>query len=138
MSLATETGGDPRGSLFTYAQLVLLASSVGFANPKLAAAIAMAESGGWTAIRGDNGDSIGLWQINLPAHPQYSAADLENPLTNARAALAISGGGRDFSRGWYTTWTTGTYRRWYGGGPQWLAAATGAGLAGLGWWLANR
>src|SRR5919199_2274081 len=58
-------------------------------------AIAMAESGGDPHARLHTGveDSRGLWQINLYAHGNYASTDLYDPLTNARAAYAVSNGG---------------------------------------------
>lgn len=107
-----------------------LAASVGFPDPALAAAIAMAESGG--NERAHNGtppdDSYGLWQINMygslgpSRRAQFglsSNSDLYDPATNARAAVAI------YSAQGYRAWgayTNGSYRRFYGGSP----AATGS------------
>jgi hypothetical protein len=89
------------------------------------AAIALAESGGcqyalagpidvrpfprchWTQTIGEN--SIGLWQINLYAHPQYFADQLFNALTNANAAVEISDGGRSFDA--WTTYQNGAYKK---------------------------
>jgi hypothetical protein len=64
-----------------------------------AVAIAKAESGFNAGIYGDAayGGSIGLWQINLPAHPQYAAHQLQDPVTNARAAYVTSKGGTNFN-----------------------------------------
>lgn len=90
----------------------------------LAASIAFAESAGcqyalagprdirpvkectWHVTNGEN--SCGYWQINLRAHPDYSAPSIFNPATNARAAIAISDNGRDF-RPW-STYNDGAYR----------------------------
>jgi hypothetical protein len=47
---------------------------------------------------------IGLWQINLPSHPQYNANQLAtNPLYNAEAAVQIEN--QQGLGAWYT-WTT--------------------------------
>jgi hypothetical protein len=90
-----------------------------------AVAIAMAESGGNVGARcvycitnpatgqpyPDH--SHGLWQINILAHPQYDERQLEaDPLYNAKAAFAVSGGGATF-RPWSTrdTADTGTVRK---------------------------
>lgn len=90
----------------------------------VAAAIAFAESEGcpyalagprdirpvkectWRRTDGEN--SCGYWQINLRAHPDYSAPGIFNPAANARAAIAISGNGRDF-RAW-STYNDGAYK----------------------------
>lgn len=52
--------------------------------------------------------SVGLWQINVLAHPSYSPTDLLNPRINAAAAVAISNSGADFGR--WTTYTDGAYK----------------------------
>ena len=49
--------------------------------------------------------SVGPWQINIVAHPNYTAAEMLDPLQNAKAAYAISGGGQLWG-----AWST------YGGG----------------------
>jgi hypothetical protein len=54
-----------------------------------AVAAAIGESGGNTDAVGDGGHSHGLWQIYLPAHPQYSEAAMHDPVANANAAYAI-------------------------------------------------
>jgi hypothetical protein len=124
----------------TLAQLQALATSVGFPDPALAAAVAMAESGGDTTItddtRGWTDDqirakfnlspttrvaqeySVGLWQINAwcrQADGTYAMCRdpiaLVDPAYNARAAYAISSGGRVW-RPW-TTYNTGAYRQFY-------------------------
>jgi soluble lytic murein transglycosylase-like protein len=94
-------------------QLQQLAVSVGFPDPALAAAVAMAESGGNPNAYGDPqyGGSIGLWQINLRAHPEYDPQKLYVPKYNAQAAYAISSGGTNW-RPW-TTFRNGAYRQWY-------------------------
>lgn len=99
----------------------------------VAAAIAFAESGGcqyalagpidirpvkqctWNPTNGEN--SCGYWQINLRAHPQYHAPAIFDEYTNARAAVAISGGGRSFAA--WSTYTNGAYLPYleqFGGG----------------------
>ncbi|HZZ54782.1 MAG TPA: transglycosylase SLT domain-containing protein [Trebonia sp.] len=94
----------------TLAQVRELARSVGFPNPELAAAIAYAESNGFPRILGDEGTSFGLWQVNRPSHPDLASADLLDPLVNARAALAISRGGTDFTP--WTQYRTGAYQKY--------------------------
>lgn len=91
----------------------------------VASAIALAESGG-DPTKIDNTNypgragyhqappgsskefSVGLWQINLLAHPTYTQADMLVPLKNAQAAVAISKKGADF--GAWTTFTNHAYR----------------------------
>lgn len=131
----------------TLAQLQALAASVGFPDPALAAAVAMAESGGNPNAYGDAqyGGSLGLWQINLPSHPSYQSnpSVLYDPTTNAKAAYATSSGGTTWTP--WTTFRDGAYKQWYQ--PQTnpssskpvplsdlaLAAAAALSLAGLGY-----
>lgn len=87
------------------------AANAGFSGSDLeiAVAIALAESSGNPVAVGDinltPGGSIGLWQINLKAHPQYTAAQLTDPQTNANAAYAIyEAAGETF-----TPWSTFSY-----------------------------
>lgn len=108
---------------YSLEQLQALASSVGFPDPALAAAVAMAESGGNSCAQGDplgafncdspNGTStsFGLWQVNTPANPQYDAKSLLDAQYNARAALAISKNGTYWTP--WTTYRTGAYKKWY-------------------------
>jgi hypothetical protein len=79
-----EEAGGPAGSAF------------------MAAEIAMAESGGNPAAVSPT-DDFGLWQINGSHGSQATL----NPLANAEAAVAISGGGSSW--GPWTTFTTGAY-----------------------------
>src|SRR5271154_6674982 len=87
-------GGTVSGRL-NASQIQALAATAGFAGSDLltAVAIALAESSGNPSAVGDLnitlGGSIGLWQINLKAHPEYTAAQLMDPQTNANAAFAV-------------------------------------------------
>ncbi len=65
----------------TLAQIRAVAAAAGFPDPNLAAAIAMAESGGNASAVGDWGTSFGLWQIHTPAHREYTPSALFNPAT---------------------------------------------------------
>ena len=94
---------DLPGKQWTKAQLVARATRAGFPNPNIAAAIAMAESGGVPNALGDGGVSIGLWQINTRAHPLYSRAEMADPERNADAAFRISNGGTDWGP-WSVWW----------------------------------
>ncbi len=104
-------------------QLYSLARMAGLdhSSAVVAAAIALAESSGRPEAVGDGGSSFGLWQIHLPAHPQYRGADLTNPMMNAYAMAQISAGGTNFKP--WTTYRTGAYRRFI---PQ-VLAEVGAG-----------
>lgn len=88
------------------------ARSAGFSGGDLAVAVAIAyaESSGNPNAVGDVdlGRSIGLWQINLAAHPEYTEEELYGPQTNANAAFAIyQAAGNSFSP--WTTYKTGAY-----------------------------
>lgn len=100
-----------KGRVLSFSELVALADQAGFPDPALAAAVAMAESGGNSAAVGDGGTSFGLWQIHTPAHPQFDAGRLLEPAYNAGAAWQISRGGTDWTP--WTTFTSGAYRRFY-------------------------
>ena len=90
----------------------------------VAAAVAQAESGGdpstinntayatrpgyHTPSAGAQPEySVGLWQINLVAHPNYSEAAMLTPAGNAAAAVAISASGTSFAA--WTTYVDGAY-----------------------------
>lgn len=91
----------------------------------IAAAVATAESGGcqfalagpvdirpvkvchYTQTTKEN--SCGFWQINLMAHAQYNAPSIFDQITNAKAAVAISSGGTDWTP--WTTYRDGSYLR---------------------------
>jgi hypothetical protein len=110
---------------YTLAQLQALAVSVGFPDPALAAAVAMAESGGDPCANGDphnssscsndySSTSFGLWQIHVTAHPQYNSSQLKNDVNyNAQAALAISSKGANWNP--WSTYTSGAYKKYYTG-----------------------
>ena len=102
-------GGSTFGlglSNMTADQIAQYADQAGFSGPDLqvAVAIALAESSGNPSAVGDLtlGVSVGLWQINLKAHPQYTQAQLVDPQQNANAAYAIyQAAGNQF-----TPWST--------------------------------
>lgn len=96
---------------FSLAGLQILATSVGFPDPALAASVAMAESGGHTDAVGDSGTSFGLWQIHTPAHPEYTEAELMDATANARAAYKISSGGTNWKP--WSTFNSGAYLAYY-------------------------
>jgi len=130
-----EDGGDPgqvdpnykppSGKKFTVGQLKELALSVGFneKNASIAAAVAMAESSGYSSndtiksgLYARTGEtSYGLWQINMTGDlgPDRikkfglsSYKDLYDPVINARAAFKLSGGS---NWGPWTTYDNGKY-----------------------------
>lgn len=97
--------------MLSFVELRELALRHGFPDPDTAAAIAMAESGGRPDATGDLtlGISLGLWQINLRAHPEWKGREKEllEPDTNADAAYTISSGGTNWKP--WTTYHTGAY-----------------------------
>ena len=99
----------------TLAELRALAVQVGFPDPRLAAAIAMAESSGDPLARNVTAReaSYGLWQINVRAHPEYDPLALADPLTNAQAAYAISARGTNWTP--WSVYLDGSYQRYMGG-----------------------
>lgn len=100
----------PQGKGMTLAQVRALAVRVGFPDPDTAAAVAMAESAGDPSAKGDGGNSLGLWQINVPSHPEYAAVPLLDPEQNARAALVVSENGTNWSP--WTQYRNGAFRRY--------------------------
>jgi len=118
---------DGPNQKFSYADLVALAKQAGLddAKARIAAAVALAESGGSSgnhnpnAFTGDN--SYGLWQINMlgslgPGRrssfgiPNNEA--LYDPLTNAKAMAKISGNGSSFSA--WSTYLNNAYTQYLG------------------------
>ena len=94
--------------------LLAYASNAGFQGDDLstAVAIALAESSGNPNAVGDltitPGGSVGLWQINLKYHPEYTSDELRDPQTNANAAFAIyQAAGNSFSP--WSTFKSGAY-----------------------------
>jgi len=74
----------------------------------LAAAVALAESGGLSTAQNINSDGSidrGLWQINS-VHGNLSTFD---PFANAKAAVKISSGGTDWNP--WTTFKSGAYQK---------------------------
>jgi hypothetical protein len=111
------------GQTLTIPQLEALWISQGgpASGAPLAAAIAMAESSGRTAVTSanpDGGTNVGPWQLDTKGKGAgYTVAQLQDPSTNARLAVQGSGGGQDWSA--WETYATGAYR-------QFMAAASSA------------
>jgi hypothetical protein len=110
------------------AQIQSYAAGAGFTGPDLttAVAIAQAESSGNPSIIGDNGQSYGLWQINIPSHPNLNGPSLLNPAANAQAAYSIyAAAGGSFTP--WSTFNSGAYLAYMPGGqPASSPAATPA------------
>jgi hypothetical protein len=137
-------------AVLTHAQLEALWVTAGGSNATAdtAAAIAQAESGGNTAAilntaypnlpgyRPPSAGalpeySVGLWQINELAHPQYTTTTLLSEIGNANAAVAISNGGASFSA--WSTFQNGAYRQFLtSGGTPTPQPGTVTGTAGTG------
>lgn len=116
---------------YTFAQLEQLWKSAGgsAASAPVAAAVATAESSGNPGAQNYNTNGTidrGLWQINS-VHGGQSTTDIA---ANARAAVAISKGGTDWSP--WVTYNTGAYKKYLpksaGGGG--LGQAVLGGLEG--------
>jgi hypothetical protein len=93
-----------------------VARQAGFTGTDLlvAVAIAYAESGGNSDAVGDTtlapkrGPSIGLWQIDIGIHPEYTKEQMVDPLNNARAAYQLYiRAGNSFAP--WTTYKSGAY-----------------------------
>lgn len=112
---------DLPGHQLTRAALMDIATRAGFPDPHFATAIALAESGGVpNAITDTRGAthlpphtqpeySIGLFQINLLAHPEYTREQMSDPHENAAAAFKISKGGTEWR--WWGSFTDGRYKQ---------------------------
>jgi hypothetical protein len=109
----------------TGAELLDLAMNAGFSpgDAAIASAVALAESNGnanaynpeTAAGNAPGKGSVGLWQINLAAHPEFSGWNLYDPQTNANAAFQVwQGAGGSFQP--WTTFRTGAYQAFLTGG----------------------
>lgn len=127
----------------TQSQIAMYAQSAGLPadRAKIAAAIAMAESGGEPTAHNQvpPDDSYGLWQINMigdmgPARrKQYGInnnTDLYDPAINAQAMAKISNKGADFSP--WSTYGSGAYKKFNGGAADANQAGWQEDLLGLG------
>jgi len=112
-------------------EIYSLAKNAGLSDSKakIAAAIAMAESGGNASAHSQDSDdnSYGLWQINMlgtmgpsrrALYGLKSNDDLLNPVTNAKVMAAISHNGQSFSA--WTTYTSGRYKNWLSTGVNYV------------------
>lgn len=61
-------------------------------------------------VFGDNGTSVGIWQIHLPAHPDVTSACAMDLDCSTRAALRISNGGTNWNP--WGAFTNGSYRKY--------------------------
>ena len=98
--------------VFSFDDLVAMAVKAGFAGmaANIAAAIALAESSGNPDAIGDLslGVSVGLWQINLKAHPNFTRFGLLKPQNNANAAFEVYRDAKNSFSPW-STYNSGAY-----------------------------
>jgi hypothetical protein len=129
---------------YTYAQLEALWIQAGGskATAPVAAAVAEAESGGQSAAQSanpDGGTNVGLWQLDTPGGggAGFTVAQLQDPTTNAAAAVKASRNGADWSS--WETFVNGAYKAFLSPGttpasnipaPSATAAQAGAAAAG--------
>lgn len=127
------------GTTYTYAQLEQLWINNGgsAATAPVAAAVAMAESAGQaaaTSANPDGGTNAGLWQLDTPGGggAGYSVAQLQDPNTNAKAAVAASSGGANWAT--WETYVNGAYKAFVSSSttpdPN-VPASTGTGGTGV-------
>jgi hypothetical protein len=80
-------------------------------------AIVMAESNGYSCAHNTSGEnSVGLGQVNLHAHGQYTQAQMCDPIQNLRACYQIYRGRNGGSFRPWGAYTDGRYRRYLGAG----------------------
>lgn len=105
----SEWGNKPR---WTKAQLRELAAKVGFPDPNIMAAIALAESAGdQDAVNNcpPREYSVGLWQINILGSKTLTKEMMVDPLQNAKEAFRRSNNGKTY-RPW-GAYTNGSYKK---------------------------
>ncbi len=111
-------------AVLTPSQIQAYAANAGFSGPDLttAVAIALAESSGKSGAYNPEG-SYGLWQIYLPAHPEFAGQNLYDPQTNANAAFSVYRDAGGFSP--WSTYKSGKYQAFVSAAPMTIDAATG-------------
>jgi len=115
---ATAGRGGPSLGTYNHAQLEQLWTGNGgdLSTANVAAAVAMAESGGRAGVTSSNPDggvNVGLWQLDTRGKGAgYTVAQLQNPQTNARLAIMGSSNGTDWSA--WATYGSGAYRQYLG------------------------
>ena len=116
---------------YDVAALRQLATTAGLSgsNVDVAAAVAMAESGGNPAAISVTGD-YGLWQINARSWPQFTKTELLTPAGNAKAMAIVSTSGRGWNN--WTTYRNGSYRKYLEAAPSSGGTTTGSSTAGGG------
>lgn len=113
-SSSSSSKGKPKGKgvKLSKGELVDLARAAGFPDPNLAAAVALAESGGDPSAVGvgPKERSIGLWQINIRAWKKRGEEELKQPATNAQAAFEVWSTNHSFAPHW-GAYTNGSYKK---------------------------
>lgn len=110
--------GTQSGQTLTVSQLEALWIKAGGSKSTaaVAAAIAMAESSGRSAVTSSNpdgGTNVGPWQLDTKGvGAGHTVAQLQDPLTNAQIAVKGSKNGADW--GPWETWVTGAYKQFLG------------------------
>lgn len=107
-SLWIQAGGDPR--VADVAAAIAMGESFGRPNARLVSSVE---------------DSRGLWQINTRAHPWAANLNLNDPLTNARAAVRVFNDNNHSFQPW-SAYTNGRYRQYLHGQQQTASASGGA------------
>lgn len=96
---------------FTAECIAGVASVAGFGRDRAtlerAVAVALAESSGNVRVVNSIGCCVGLFQINVKAHKQYTTAQMQDPQQNANAAWTISNEGRNWKP--WEAFTNGSY-----------------------------
>ncbi len=117
LALLAVMSAPPKGTKGTtgklsQAEIRALAKTAGFADPHVASAVAMAESGGNPGAIGvgPRERSVGLWQINTRTWKKWSEEQLKDPFTNALAAAEISHKGATWSP--WSAYTNGSYKHY--------------------------
>lgn len=68
-----------------------------------ATAVALAESSGQYWVVNQIG-CVGLWQINVPVHPQWTTAAMKDPAKNAAAAMTLYKGAKSAGKNAWSPW----------------------------------
>jgi hypothetical protein len=108
-------------SLYSSGQITAAQLQKALSVTPVMAAIAGAESTFGANPVGDGGTSLGIWQIHVPAHPQYDPQSLlDSPFYNAAAAVQVY---LSQGLGAWSTYKNGAYLAYMQNGA---AAAIGA------------
>lgn len=109
------SGGGSAGQTLTISQLMAIWIKEGGskATAPMAAAVAMAESSGETAVTSpnpDGGQNVGPWQLDTKGEGAgHSVAQLQDPYTNARITVQKTNDGANW--GPWETVANGAYRQ---------------------------